>query len=233
MKCGCEELISKECQASKKCIKDLWLFESFDEKQMETLKRIGLRRVIKKGESVFIQGDQGNEMFLIKTGRIKLCKIHEDGSEVTLDFRKAGDVVGENIFSSHEDYPLTAWAMEDTITCGFNRHSFNKLVISSPDIGLKVIESMSAKMSSMAERLESMAENSLENRLFNVLLNIAKEHGTKLEKGYVIQFPLTHEELGFLVGAHRVSITKVMSSLFQSGKIIKKDKNLLLPHGFL
>ena len=56
-------------------------------------------------------------MFLIKNGRIKLSKVNEDGSEVTLDFRKAGDFIGENIFTGQEDYPLSAWALEDTITC--------------------------------------------------------------------------------------------------------------------
>ncbi|MFH0785124.1 MAG: Crp/Fnr family transcriptional regulator [Pseudomonadota bacterium] len=172
-------------------------------------------------------------MFLIKTGRIKLCKVHEDGSEVTLDFRKAGDFIGENILSGQEDYPLSAWALEDTVTCGFEIKNFNELVLANPDIGLKVIQSMGAKMSSMTDRLESMAENSLENRLYSVLSNVAKEHGTRVDDGLAIKFSLTHEDLGFLVGAHRVSITKAMRSLTHSGKVIKKGKNLILAHSFL
>lgn len=232
MKCDCEEFQSKNCQTTEKCIKNFWLFDSFNKKQLEELQRIGLRKFIKKGAPAFIQGDPGHEMFLIKTGRIKLCKVHEDGSEVTLDFRKAGDVIGENIFSGQENYPLSAWALADTITCGFNINNFNELVLAHPDIGLKVIQSMSAKMTAMTDRLESMAENSLENRLYSVLTNVAKEHGTRDEDGFALKFPLTHEDLGFLVGAHRVSITKAMKSLTHSGKIIKKGKNLLLPHSF-
>lgn len=199
---------------------------------MEELQRIGLRKFIRKGSPAFIQGDPGDEMFLIKTGRIKLCKVHEDGSEVTLDFRKAGDFIGENILSGQEDYPLSAWALEDTVTCGFKKKNFNELVLANPDIGLKVIQSMGAKMSSMTDRLEGMAENSLENRLYSVLSNVAKEHGTRVDDGLAIKFPLTHEDLGFLVGAHRVSITKAMRSLAHSGKVIKKDNTLILSHTF-
>jgi CRP/FNR family transcriptional regulator len=51
---------------------------------------------------------------------------------------------------------------------------------------------------------------------------VAREHGSRSQKGYAIQFPLTHEEPGFLVGAHRVSITRAMKALKESGKIIQE-----------
>jgi CRP-like cAMP-binding protein len=69
----------------------------------------------------------------------------------------------------------------------------------------------------------------LEERLYRVLLNVAREHGEKKEEGYVIQFPLTHEDLGFLIGAHRVSITRVMKRLKDSGKILQMGRKLVLP----
>jgi CRP/FNR family transcriptional regulator len=40
---------------------------------------------------------------------------------------------------------------------------------------------------------------------------------------------LTHEDLSFLTGAHRVSITRAMKTLKAAGKIIHKDKRLILP----
>ncbi|MGL1861099.1 MAG: Crp/Fnr family transcriptional regulator [Pseudodesulfovibrio sp.] len=232
MKCLCNDGTLPASTATDTCIRDLWLFESFTEAQMQELKTIGLKKVIKAGASIFIQGDPANDLFLIKSGRIRLSKVHEDGTEFTLDFRKAGDVIGENMFSGEMDYPLSAWAMEDTVTCGFTMHGFNKLVLKHPAIGLSVIRSMSNKMASMTGRLESMSENSLENRLHSVLVHVAKEHGTKVEDGFTLSFPLTHEDLGFLVGAHRVSITKAMKSLADCGKIIKNGKRLTLPKTF-
>lgn len=228
MKCICKDDVGKGCQTTGKCFRDLWLFESFTEEQMDTLKTIGIKKIIRTGEPIFRQGDPADGLFLIKSGRIKLSKVQEDGAEITLDFRKAGDVMGENMFSGEEDYPLSGWAMEDTVTCGFDRHGFNALVLKHPDIGLSIIKSMSTKMSSMTGRLESMSENSLENRLHSVLTHVAQEHGAKVDDGYVLSFPLTHEDLGFLVGAHRVSITKAMKSLTDSGKILKDGKKLTL-----
>ena len=214
MKCDCKKFLTKEYSTTGQCIKQFWLFNKFTESQMEKLQQIGLRRVLKKGTPAFLQEDPCDEMFLIKSGRIKLFKINEDGSEITLDFRKPGDMIGENIFSGQECYPMSAWTLEDTITCGFKKKTFNQLILDHPDIGLNVIQSMSIKLSSLTDRLEGMAENYLENRLYSVLSNIAQEHGVRVKGGFAIKFPLTHEDLGFLIGAHRVSISKAMKSLF-------------------
>ena len=73
----------------------------------------------------------------------------------------------------------------------------------------------------------------LEDRLYHVLSQAAREHGVQERQGYSIQFPLTHEELGFLVGAHRVSVTRAIKSLKETGKIIQTGKTLIVPHPFL
>ena len=74
-------------------------------------------------------------------------------------------------------------------------------------------------------RPENVAEKNdkranIEGRLYRVLRNVAKEHGEQRPQGLVIQFPLTHEDLGFLTGAHRVTITRAMKALKKAGKII-------------
>jgi CRP/FNR family transcriptional regulator len=39
---------------------------------------------------------------------VKLSKLMEDGSKNTLDIRKAGDFLGENMLSEEIDYPVSA-----------------------------------------------------------------------------------------------------------------------------
>lgn len=175
-----------------------------------------------------MQGDDAGQFFLIKSGRIKLSKLREDGSEMTLDFRKAGDILGENTFVEESAYPLSAWAVEPTVTCGLESEAFKRFILNHPDIGLNVIKSMGIRMASMAERLDSMSEGSLENRLHRVLSHVAQEHGSPVSGGMELDLPLTHEELGFLVGAHRVSVTKAMKILLHSGKIARQGKQIIL-----
>ena len=229
MACLCEEIAGKDIELSPICIGHLWIFQNLDPDELEALGRDALRKKTAKGQALFMQGDPADEMFLIKGGRIKLNKVLEDGTEITLDFRKAGDFVGENMFSEEGEYPVGAYCLEDTVTCGFSRSQFEQLVLRHPNVGLQIIRNLSERISWLTSRVGSLAVTNIEDRLYRVLATVAKDHGASSSRGTVIQFPLTHEDLGFLTGAHRVSITRAMKALRSSGKVIHEGKKLILP----
>ena len=229
MACLCEQLAGKDMELSPVCIGNLWIFENLDPEEIRALSREAGRKKSVKGQALFLQGDPADEMFLIKGGHVKLSKVLEDGTELTLDIRKAGDFVGENMFSEEGQYPVSAYCLEDTLTCGFSRSQFEELVLQHPKVGLQIIKNLSERITWLTSRVGSLAVTNIEDRLYSVLSNVAKEHGTNTPKGIVIQFPLTHEDLGFLTGAHRVSITRAMKALKGAGKIIHEDRKLILP----
>ena len=229
MPCLCQELAGKNIALSPTCIGHLWIFQNLAQEEVEALSREASRKKKAKGEALFLQGDPADEMFLIKGGRIKLSKVLEDGTELTLDMRKAGDFVGENMFSDEGEYPVSAFCLEDTLTCGFNRSQFEDLILNHPKVGLQVIKNLSERVAWLTSRVGSLAVTNIEDRLYRVLKSVAREHGTVTPKGMIIQFPLTHEDLSFLTGAHRVSITRAMKTLKEAGKIIHENRRLILP----
>lgn len=229
MACLCEQIAGKDIELSPTCIGHLWIFENLDPEEVKALSSEALRKKSVKGQALFLQGDPADEMFLIKGGRVKLTKVLEDGNELTLDIRKAGDFVGENMFSEESEYPVSAYCLEDTLTCGFNRNQFENLVLQHPNVGLQIIKNLSERISWLTSRVGSLAVTNVEDRLYRVLSTVAQEHGATTSQGTVIQFPLTHEDLSFLTGAHRVSITRAMKALKRAGKIIHEDKQLILP----
>jgi len=229
MSCICDKLGAGHPGLSSTCLADLWLFQHLEPSDLSALLDAAWRSQYETGEIIFLQDERADKMFLIKAGRVKLTKFSERGHEIILDIRKAGDMLGENMLSEDADYPLTAECMETTLLCGFNRARFERLVVDYPKIAFQVIRNLSNLISSLTTRMGSMSETKLEDRLYAVLENVAHEHGEKKEQGYVIQFPLTHEELGFLVGAHRVSITRAMKNLRESGRISQEQGRLVLP----
>jgi CRP-like cAMP-binding protein len=228
MGCLCQEIAGPDMELSPICLGQLWMFENLPQADVAELIREAARKKLKKGETLFMQSDPADELFLIKGGRVKLIKIFEDGSELTLDIRKDGDFLGENVFSEQGQYPVSAICLEDTMTCGFSRGQFEQLVLKHPHIGLQVIRNLSDRVTWLTSQVGSMAVTNIEERLYRVLCNVAQKHGSTNSRGVVIQFPLTHEDLGFLTGAHRVSITRAMTALKNAGKIILEDKRLIL-----
>ncbi len=228
MECLCEQLAGSGIELNPTCIGSLWIFQNLVAEDMTALAKAALRKKLRPGEIMFYQGDRAVEMFLIKAGRVKLTKLMEDGSEFTLDIRKGGDIIGESVLNEDADYSLTAVCMEDTLTCGFSKAAFEKLVLEHPSIGLQVIKNLSLRIDSLTSRVSNMSLTRLETRLYNVLVTVAKEHGVRSRNGFRIQFPLTHEELSFLVGAHRVSITRALKALKESGRLAQEGKTLIV-----
>lgn len=210
------------------CLGHVWLFESLEPAEIQALMGAAVRKVYAPGQAVFAQADPTDRMFLIKAGRVRLSKLLEDGSEFTLDIRKAGDFLGENMLGEEAVYPVTAWCMEETLTCGFTKERFERLVLDHPRIGLQVMRNLSKRISSLTNRIESMSLTHLGARLYQVLRNMALEHGVKSQDGLVIQFPLTHEDLAFLVGAHRVSVTRALKELKKAGSVVQQKRRLVV-----
>ncbi len=229
MGCACEQIAGEEMTFCSACIFDLWIFQNLNAEENKALTRSALMRKSLKGQTLFLQGDPADQMLLIKGGRVKLDKVLEDGTEIILDIRKAGDFVGENMLADEGRYPVSAHCLEDTLTCGFDRSRFEALILKNPNIGLQIIKNLSERISRLTSRMGSMAATNIADRLYRVLVNVAREHGKESARGLMIQFPLTHEDLSFLIGAHRVSITRAMKTLTHAGKIIPTGKRLTLP----
>ena len=205
--------------------------EGLSAEDVRFLSHRAVQRDFQTGEAVFLQGDASSSLFLILSGRIKLNKILEDGSEILLDIRGAGDFIGEYVFSRQwPASPASAWCMEPSRLSEFTQELFEEIAGERPNIGIQVIRRLGRQIASLTTRVGSMSIPRLEDRLYKVLADLAREHGTREDRGYVIAFPVTHEELSFLVGAHRVSITKALKSLKDSGFIVQEGRTMLFPH---
>jgi CRP/FNR family transcriptional regulator, cyclic AMP receptor protein len=229
MKCPCEKMAGEGMVLSNTCIADLWIFDRLSPEESKTLSSFAMMKKTPKGQALFRQGDPADETWLIKGGRVKLEKVLEDGTVIILDIRKTGDFVGETMLSEEGLYPVSAHCLETTLTCGFNRSRFEQLILNNPGIGLQIIKGLSRRISCLTQQMGNFATGTIEDRLYRVLAGIARDHGTPNAQGLAIMFPLTHEDLSFLIGAHRVSVTRAMKVLRHSGKILSHGKMLIIP----
>ncbi len=211
------------------CLGQLWVFRDLAPTEREVLAGRARRRRFTEGQSVFTQGDEADEMFLLKCGRVKLSRFLENGSEIILDIRKAGDVIGEMVLGEAGSYPVDAVCLEPVMTCGFSRKEFEEIVLAHPNIGLQIIRNLSARLALLTEKVGDMAAGGLGERLLRLLAGLAAEHGSPgTGGGRRLPFVLTHEELGFLVGAHRVSVTRAMQELRKTGQIRQEGRSLVV-----
>lgn len=226
--CVCDRIVGSEVELHPACVADLWIFEKLSAAEIDAIVQLAWRQQYEAGSGIFTQGAPADRLFLIKAGRVKLSRATEEGAELILDIRKAGDFLGETVLGEDVEYPVSAWCLEPTLVCGFTQERFRRLVTEHPNIGYQVIRNLSNRVTSLSTRVGSMSATRLEDRLYGVLAMVAREHGMPVTGGRAIHFPLTHEELSFLVGAHRVSVTRAMKSLRESGRIVDEGRRLIV-----
>ncbi len=227
--CRCRSQAGPDAPLHPRCFGQIWLFEGAPIEAWEKFAGDLLRRHLAAGENLFLHGDPADSMWLIKAGSVKLWKTTEDGRVLTLDIRKAGDLLGENVLiEDGGEYPVAATCLEPTVLCGLDRRTFEAIVHQVPSVGMVVIRNLSRRIDLLSGKLGALSELNLEDRLYEVLVNVARDLGTPAQGGWTIAFPLTHEEIGFLVGAHRVSVTRALGKLREAGRVRSAGRSLFV-----
>lgn len=197
---------------TKHCMKDLSLFSSLSDDEREQIGILALKRTYKKQETIFRQGMEADSIYLIKSGRVRLYKISEDGKELTLDYLQAEDFFGEVTFFENTAHSLNAEAVEDTFVCSCTKELFMKL-LNNPQTALKIVQYLGKKMNEYTENMSRAAFMDVKGRVLGVLEKLAENYGKQDCNGTTIAFDLTHQDIGCLVNASRVMITNVLSEL--------------------
>lgn len=216
------------------CMTDMWLFSQLAPADKKLVHELARRRTFGKGEMLFSEGDPASAVFLITEGRVKLFKVFEDGKEVILSFLTLHDLFGEETLFTNSIRSMSAQALETTRICSCEQKDFEELVGSNPDIAVKVIQTLGAKLSQVTEQLADAAVRDVRERVVNSLVRLAREYGQETRQGLRLGFRLTHEDLGALVGASRVMVTNVLHDLRKAGQVVTDDdRRFIVNRGLL
>ena len=197
---------------TERCMKNLDIFSALSHTDREQIGDLALKKIYRKNELIFTEGVEADSIYLIKSGRVKLYKISEEGKEFTLDYLKSEDIFGEVTFFENAVHTMNAVAMEDTFICCCTKELFVKL-LSNPQTALKIVQYLGKKMNTYTEHMSHTAFNDVRGRVLGVLCRLAESYGTRTGAGLTIALDLTHQDIGSLVNASRVMVTNVLGEL--------------------
>ncbi len=188
------------------------LFRDLSHDEMEMLDRTTRMTTVEKGRVIYRQDDRAQGLFLLKTGRVRLSRITAGGKKLDLAILEPGTFFGEMPLLGERMRNTYAEAAEDCLLCVMSQHDIERLVLTKPEVGLRMIAVLSRRLAESEARLEDLAYRSVSARLASVLLRLGQ--GGNLVEG------ITHEELGDMVGAYRETVTKTLNE-FQSAGYVK------------
>src|ERR687891_1389424 len=106
---------------------------------------------------LFRAGDVGDAMYLIESGKVKICVHAKDGHEVTLAMLGHGDFFGEMALLDGERRSADAVVAEDARLALLSREHFLSFMRSSPDVALEMLTALANRLRQTDELLRHSA----------------------------------------------------------------------------
>lgn len=173
-----------------------------------------------RGEMIFHQGSEGDLLYLIVRGQVRIFTNSQLGQELAMKVCCAGDFFGELALLDGQPRSASAQAMLPTSTLTLHRDAFRQAIRHAPEIAVSVLEELSARLRRTNIYAEYLASHSAPQRVVRTLLDLADQHSADREGGTRIDLYLTQDDLASLAGTTRETVNRVLSGLREQGLIL-------------
>jgi CRP/FNR family cyclic AMP-dependent transcriptional regulator len=183
----------------------------------------GIVRTFPKSTVLIHEGDVGDSLYIVLSGKVKVFASNEQGKEVVIDFHGPGEYVGE---MSLDGSPRSASVITtEPTTCAIvNRAQFREFVLAHPDFALHLIEKLIQRTRNATANIKSLALSDVYGRLVRLLTSLAKD----VDGRTVVPERLTQQDIAERVGASRDMISRLMKDLVAGGYLAVEDRTITI-----
>jgi CRP-like cAMP-binding protein len=208
------------------------LFSGLSRPDIEVILRQARPKKIKKGHTLFHQGDSAEFTFMVKSGQIKLFQSSRSGNQTLLRVIGPGEILAITTTLGVLSYPATAVAERPTELMALSGKQLEDLVLKIPRLGINALRILSLRVREMQDRFSELAAEKLERRLARTIMRLAAQVGRKHERGVLLDLEISRQDLGEMAGTTVYSISRILSGWERAGILELGRKKILVrtPH---
>jgi len=180
-------------------------------------------RQFKKNQVIYYEGDKGNGLYLLLSGKIKTIKLAEDGRELMTGIYTDDDYLGITAVLSNEQFSDTATALEDSTLCLIPKDQIEPLLNLYPDVAKEFIKLLANDIREKEEQLLQLAYHSVRKRMAEAMLRLGKQGAKNGET-----FKMTREDLAAMAGMATETVSRTLSDFKDEGLIDKKGSTITI-----
>ena len=195
------------------------LFERMSPEEREELRGMMSQTTRRRGEVLFNEGDSGDRLYILLTGKVKLGHTSVDGRENLLAVLGPGEVVGELTLFDPGPRSTTATAVATTELLALEHNQLMGFIDSHPTLAKDMLRALAVRLRRTNIALADLVFSDVPGRVAKALLDLAERFGAPTEDGIHVPHDLTQEELAQLVGASRETINKSLAEFVSRGWI--------------
>lgn len=202
-------------------------FNSLRALSKEELKEVSdskTTRKIKKGESIFEEGDKLNGVFCVRDGVSKLSKLSANGKDQIVKLATKGEVIGQRSVIAEETTNLSAIAVSDMEVCFIPKESITHTLQKNPNFTLEVLRHMAHDLKEADDVIVNMSQKTVKQRIAEAILYLKNNFGEDAE-GF-LALTLSREDISNVVGTATESAIRIISEFKKKGFINTSGKKI-------
>ena len=193
------------------------LFTALDDAAAASLRASMDSVKISKGGVLFKEGDEGEHVYVIVDGKLKLGTSSGDGRENLLSILGPGEMFGELSLFDPQPRTSTATAVTDARLLALSHDQVIGLVTAHPRVALELLARLAQRLRRSNEVLADLVFADVPGRVAKAIIDLGARFGSQKDDGLHVNHDLTQEELAQLVGASRETVNKALADFASRG----------------
>lgn len=198
-------------------LKKVSIFSSLEETELKNISSIAVERSYKKDQVIFHQGDEGNVLFLLKSGLVKIFLVDKNFKEVILRIVDKNDLFGEMSLLDGKFRSATVTAIEDSKALLISREDLIRLIKQHPTIVLNMVVTLARQLRQTTDKITSLAFFDAYGKVAQVLLDLIPKIGKNNDGNIILDLPFSRQEMSELAGISRETLTRTLREFSDKG----------------
>ena len=182
----------------------------------------------RKGQVIYNQDQPSTSIYLVIDGKVKVCRMADDGRQVVVDIYQTDEFFGESAFLSSPTRDEQALALENTKVMTWTTAEIEDIVTRRPRLAIALLQILVQRSMEFGHRIESFSVDNIARRLARTLIRFSERLGQHGEDGSVQMMPFTHELLSQYAATSREIVTHYMNQFRREGYLRYSRKGILL-----
>ncbi|MEG2045252.1 MAG: fumarate/nitrate reduction transcriptional regulator Fnr [Comamonas sp.] len=207
-------------------LRELCMPTGLNEQQLHRLDEIvATRRKIKRGSTLFRNGETFTALYAIRTGFFKTCVATEDGRDQVTGFQMAGEIIGLDGIV-HDHHTCDAVALEDAEVCVMPFDRLEELSREVTALQSHVHKVMSREIVREHGVMLLLGSMRAEERLAAFVLNLVQRLHTRGFSSSELVLRMTREEIGSYLGLKLETVSRTFSKFVEEGLVEVKQRHV-------
>lgn len=216
-------------------LKGVRLFQDLEEGALQEILGYAQRRTAREGSFFFMEGNPATHLFLLLEGRVKLTQVTPDGQQVILEYAGPNQAIAVLAMLEEIRYPVSAEAAGDSKALAWDKESLEILMRSYPQLAINALHVVVEHTKEFQRQVRDLSTKRVARRIARTLTRLARQTGTKVEGGVLIDLPLTRQDIAEMTGTTLYTVSRVLRKWEDQGLIKSSRAQITItsPHGLV